>query len=218
MDISSLAVLKMAPLMVFVEWSINRLVNQSKKWSILNILLSQFPFKQEVDMAIGFLSTNSYRKPFVDYTIPYNPVAITYMMASKYSNHDQNFELSNTDFPLISLIMLISFMISVLIGFITNRAFTHSNSEYAPCWSLFECFIQNGNDESPQFGYQRILTIIWLMAGFITVAATGGQLVSMLAGQAPKPIATLRELAEANHVKIYLASPIIERVLKVGDN
>ena len=122
--------------------------------------------------------------------------------------------MSKTDYLSISLLMLIAFTISAFVGLLTKQLF--GNPNYAPCWSLYQCFVQKGSDGSSNV-CQQILSIIWLLTGFIATAVAGGELVSMLAGQPPKPIATLRELAEATHIKIFLASKPIEAVLKVTE-
>ena len=165
---------------------------------------------------MGWLAITDFRRPFVDYTIPYFKGEVTYMIAKKFSTHDQSFDFSNTDYPSMALLMLTAFCMSVIVGLLTKLVAANGN-KYAPCWSILQCFIQKGNEDEPCNLKQQILFIIWLFAGIITAATVGGQLVSMLAGQPPKPIATLRELAEAKHItNVFITSKPPQIALKVN--
>ena len=138
------------------------------------------------------------------------------MMAEKFSRHHHTFDILNTDYPIIGVLMLMAFAASIVAGHLTKKYQFNPNSTYSPCWSIFQCFAQKGNYDQPSNVKQRILFIIWLVGGFVTAATIGGQLVSLLAKQTRKPIATIRELAEATHIKIYFDSIPVQATLKVS--
>ena len=167
-------------------------------------------------MGIGHLTITDYRQPFIDFTIPYKQNSVTFMIAKKFSTRDETFDIANTDYPLMSLMILSAFALSVLIGIVSKQLVVNPNSRYAPIWSLFQCFIQKGNDDEPSNIKQRLLFIIWLLAGFITTATVGGELVALLADLPTKPIENLKELAEATNIKIYTLSSPTRTILKVS--
>ena len=167
-------------------------------------------------MAIGYLTITDFRTPFVDFTIPYYQLAYTYMIAKKYSTHDQVFELSNTDYPSMGILMLSAFTVSVVVGILTKRWLANPKSKYAPFWSIYQGLCQIGSDDKPSNVKQRILVIIWLFAGFITAATLSGELLAMLSHLPPKPIDTLRELADTMNIKLYIPSIPAQNFLKVS--
>ena len=166
-------------------------------------------------MAISHLTIADFRRPFVDFTIPYIQEGITYMIAKKFSTHEQTFEIANTDFPGMGMLIILAFAISVGIGFLTKLWMANPSSKYAPFWSIYQCLFQKGNDDKPSNIKQRLLVIIWLFTGFITAATVGGKLVAMLSHLPPKPISTLSELAQASNIKLFFAAKIVHTALKV---
>ena len=166
-------------------------------------------------MAIGLLAITDFRTPFIDYTIPCYHSQLTFMIASKFSTHEQHFDITKSDYKSMALLMVIAFFFSVIICIITKHLLLDKNAKYASCWSIYQCFVQKGTDDEPSSPNLRILFVIWLFAGLITVATTGGELVAILAGSPPNPINTIHELAEATDIKIYINSKPVQSTLMV---
>ena len=137
------------------------------------------------------------------------------MLATRFSTDEQNFDFTKTDYPNMALLLLIAFLISVICGAISKQFLALKNSKYASVWSLYQCFFLKGNEDEPENGSLRLLYILWLFAGLITSATAAGELVAILAGQPLNFINTIRELAEATHIQIFLTSKPVQTDLKV---
>ena len=164
-------------------------------------------------MAIGSVAIADFRRPFLDFSIPYQYSSATFMIVRKYSTLSDSTIPSMADFAQMMVLMLAAFTISAICGLLSQRWLKRSN--YAPLWSLYECFFYGGSENEPTNYNQRILFFIWLFAGFITTATVGGNLVAILAKTPPKPITTIRELAQASHIKMYIPAKPIQATLKV---
>ena len=154
-----------------------------------------------------------YRRPFVDFSIPYRQGSVSFMIGTKFATESQHFAISDTSLPLIGLLFLIAFALSNLIGIVVGALDTNRNHNYDPFWTIYQTFVLKSIDDRSLRTGQKLLVTVWLFAGILTVAIIGGNLLSMLTYQ-PVHINTLKKLAKADHLKI-ITTPHVLNIVKV---
>ena len=159
-----------------------------------------------------------YRRPFVDFSIPYRQGSVSFMIGTKFATESQHFAISDTSLPLIGLFLLIAFVLSNLIGFVFRAFDKVRNQSYDPFWTIYQSFVLKSIDGSSLRSGQKLLVLVWFFAGILTVAIVGGHLLSMLTYK-PVYIYTLEQLAKADHLKLLTTSHILNivKVFKIND-